>query len=338
MIVLFSGTIDGQDKYKIVTIGFYNIENLFDTLDTPHKKDSEFLPSSAKKWNSKRYADHLKKISRVISEMGIKTDKDGIDILGISEVENRDVVIALTHQESIKDRHYQVIHGESPDERGIDVALIYNPRVFTPMGFELLYIPLEHSDGTPDYTRDILYVYGNLYSEKVHLFINHWPSRGGGQSASAHKRNKAAEICRKRIDSLLTSEPNAKILIMGDFNDDPISASITEYLRATGKKDSCENTGLYNTMWNKFKNGDGTLAYHDAWNLFDQIIISCPLLSDKQGFHLSSTHIFKKPYMLQKFGPFKGYPFRSFVGNNYMGGYSDHFPVYVHLIKKSTIK
>ncbi len=324
--------LDG--RYELVTIGFYNIENLFDTINSPDTHDSEFLPDSPKEWNTEKYEKKLDNMSKVISEIGTSIDNDGVDILGLCEVENLKVVLDLVNEKSIRDRHYQVIHGDSPDERGIDVALIFNPRVFVPTGFELLKIDLTRSDGSPDYTRDILYVHGKLQDEDLHIFINHWPSRSGGQAASAPKRNKAAKVCRAKVDSIKASDPNAKIIIMGDLNDDPVSPSVTDYLKVAGEKADCEKGGLYNTMMDYYKNGIGTLAYHDAWNLFDQIIISCPLLDDEQGFQFFSSHIFKRRYLLQRYGAFKGYPFRTFVGDNFMGGYSDHFPVYMYLIKK----
>lgn len=337
-IVLFTSVAYSQtsDEYSIVTVGFYNVENLFDTINSPGVYDEGFLPESKREWNTEKYNEKLDRLAEVISKMGVGKDKDGLDILGLAEVENLSVMLDLVNQERIKDRRYQVIHADSPDKRGIDVGLIFNPKVFVPSGFDAIEVLIYGENGKRIYTRDILHVWGRLHKEEFHFFVNHWPSRVGGEAASAPNRNKAAQICRDRIDEIKEKNPDAKIVIMGDMNDDPSSASIKKYLNVQGKEKNCEESGLFNTMESYYNRGIGTLAYRDSWNLFDQIIISCPILNDKKGYHYHSGHIFKEPYMVQKFGTFKGYPYRTYVGDNYQGGYSDHFPVYIHLVKEHT--
>ncbi len=336
LFLFLSGNLLSQNnsEYSIITVGFYNVENLFDTINSPGVYDQDFLPESAKEWNTEKYVEKLDRLAEVISQMGTDKDKDGPDIIGLAEVENLGVLLDLANQERIKDRRYQVIHADSPDKRGIDVGLLFNPRVFVPSGFNVLDVEIYRQDGSRLYTRDILHVWGRIHKEEFHFFVNHWPSRVGGQAASAPNRNIAGQVCRDEIEKIKEKNPDAKVIVMGDFNDDPTSPSIRKYLGVQAKAEDCDISGLYNTMEDFYHKGIGTLAYRDAWNLFDQIIISCPVINDDTGYRYHSAHIFKEDYLLQKFGTFKGYPFRSFVGDNYIGGYSDHFPVYIHLIKE----
>lgn len=327
---------DGQKDYKAAIIGFYNVENLFDTIDTPDVRDTEFTPQGSKNYNTALYQDKLQKLSSVIADVGTDITPDGFAVLGVAEIENRDVLVDLTNQEALKKRRYQIIHYDSPDRRGIDVALLYQPKYFSPRHSEAItYQPID-MDGDTVITRDILYVNGLLDGEWMHVFVNHWPSRRGGAARSAPLRNGAADVVKSKIDSILIADPESKIVILGDLNDDPTSPSVKDHLQAVGStKELKRGKRLYNPMVAYYKKGIGTGAYRDTWSLFDQVIINDRWVKDKKGYQFKSSHIYRRPYMLQKFGAFKGYPKRCFVGDNYMGGYSDHFPVYALMLKKT---
>lgn len=323
-----------EKNYKIGLIGFYNLENLFDTIDGPNN-DAEFLPNGKNHYNKKIYLDKLSKLTDVISQIGTDFSLDGLSIMGCAEVENKSVLEDLCRQPKIINRNYKIVHYDSPDERGIDVGLLYNPVYFNPKFSEPLFVDIKNDDGTPRYTRDILYVYGMYYGEPLHIMVGHWPSRRGGEEASAPGRTKAADVCRHKVDSIVNLNPDAKIIIMGDLNDDPISPSVAVILKAKGKKEEVKKGGLFNPWIDYYKQGSGTLAYNDVWNLFDQIIISSAFISKNQtGFFFKQANIFHKPWMEQQAGRFKGYPFRTYDFDKYIGGYSDHFPTFVVLLKE----
>lgn len=325
-------TTSYAQNYEIVAIGYYNLENIFDTLDSDGVAEGDFLPDGAKKWNGERYLYKLDQMARVISEIATDKTPDGLAIFGVSEVENRFVVEDLVKTEALKHRNYQVVHYNSPDKRGIDVALVYNPK----------YFELTHSYSAPFVmedtsfkSRDQLIVTGLLKGEEIHFQVNHWPSRGGGEKKTRPKRIAAAELSRAMADSILNINPNAKIMIMGDLNDDPTDKSVLEYLKATDDKSKLSEGYFYNPYMTKFKKGIGTIAYRDSWSLFDQVILTPALLNeDKSTWSYFKSNIFKKPYMMNQEGQYKGYPKRSFVGNKFQGGYSDHLPVYIYLIRE----
>lgn len=320
-----------QKSYQVGCVGFYNFENFFDTLDTPGKYDEEFTPTGGYHYDSKIYWDKIDHLARVVSELGTEVTPDGVSILGVAEVETQSPLEDFVKNPRIKARNYQIVHYESPDERGIDVALLYQPKYFKVLASRPVPVPLPNND----FTRDILFVSGLYDGEPLHILVNHWPSRSGGEAASQPLRNLAATICKGIVDSLQQADPNAKIIIMGDLNDDPISPSVRQILDAKAKKEQVKPGGLFNTMYEFYKKGIGSLAYQDSWNLFDQIIISQSLINPKLGgFQFYQSHIYNMPYMSQQTGQYKGYPLRTFVGTNYMGGYSDHFPTYIFLVKE----
>ncbi len=328
------GQFRKESDYQIISVAFYNFENLYDTINNPDKDDEEFLPNGAKNYNGKVYADKLSKLAYVISQLGIDKTPDGPAIIGTAEIENIEVLKDLCKQPAIANRGYQPILIDGPDARGNDPALLYNPKYFTPVKITSLFVPIMR-DGDTSYTRDILYVKGLLLNEMVHIFVNHWPSRRGGEDASAPLRAKAASICREVIDSIQDANIDAKILVMGDFNDDPMSPSIRKHLRSTKELEVLNNTELYNPFADFYLEGIGTLAWQDAWNLFDQVIISKPWMDETQkGWFFNKAEVFNKSFLTQKTGNFKGYPFRCYVGNEYTGGYSDHFPVLTYYLKK----
>lgn len=323
-----------QKSYKIGCIGFYNFENLFDTLDTPDKNDLEFTPQGSYRYDTKIYQEKLQNLSKVVAELGLELTPDGIAILGTAEIENRKVLEDFVQQPAIRNRNYQIVHYDSPDERGIDVALLYNPKYFTVTASRPVPMKAYNSNNEEDRTRDILFVSGIYDGEPLHLLVNHWPSRRGGEAATQPLRNAAALICKNICDSLTQADPNAKVVIMGDLNDDPSSPSLREVLNAKQKKEQVELYGLFNPMWDYFKKGIGTLAYQDAWSLFDQVVLSYGFVNkNAPGYQYYKAVVHNKPYLCQQTGQFKGYPFRTFAGTTYLGGYSDHFPVYVYIVK-----
>lgn len=334
LLLALSPSAFAQQEYKVGAVGFYNFENLFDTLDTEDVRDTEFTPDGSKVWNTERYQEKLTHLAQVVAELGADITPDGLAVLGVSEVENRSVLEDFVKHPLIKDRNYQIVHQESPDERGIDVALLYNPKYFKLKGHKNMHVELYRSNGERDYTRDVLLVSGEFDGELMHFMVNHWPSRSGGEAASQHKRNKAAMVCKAAADSIFAEDPKAKVIIMGDLNDDPISPSVKEVIGAKFNRRRVRKGEFYNPMYELYRKGIGTLAYRDAWSLFDQLLLSDGLLDERQdGYQFFKVRIHNPKYLLQKHGRFKGYPFRTFGGNEYLGGYSDHFPVYVFLVK-----
>lgn len=332
---LFAQT-DSTKQYLVSAIGFYNLENLHDTIfdtDTNKIMQDDYTPEGDKKWNTEKYYHKLDNLSKVIAEMATEIVPDGLALLGIAEIENKNVVEDLVKTEKLKARNYQIVHYESPDKRGIDVGLIYNPNQFkleSSKSFTLK-IPGDSSF----FTRDQLLVSGVLNGEKVHVIVAHWPSRSGGEKRSAPKRIAAADLGRAIIDSLLTYDKNAKIIYMGDLNDDPINISVKKHLNTVDKMELVKDNVLYNPMESYYKKGIGTLAYRDTWNLFDQLIVSSALVGkDYSSLKLYNAKVFNKNYLKQTSGQYAGYPLRTHAGGAYTAGFSDHFPVYLFLIKE----
>jgi hypothetical protein len=324
-----------KTEYQVVCIGFYNLENLFDTEDDPKINDDEFLPGGTKRYTKEVYQDKLKNLSTVISQLGTDDTPDGVAILGVAEIENKKVLEDLAAQPLLKSRNLQIVHYDSPDQRGVDVAMMYHPGYFKVLESAPLHVPLKNADGSYYATRDILWVYGLLKGEPVHIFVNHWPSRRGGEEASAPGRKLAAGIVKAKIDSISSVHPDHRMIVMGDLNDDPLSASVVDVLKSQGDEKEFKPGALYNPWVNYYKKGIGTLAWNDAWNLFDQVIISPSYLkTDQNRFFFQKAVIFNRPYLVQKTGRYKGYPFRTYDFDLYMRGYSDHFPVYIVLLKK----
>jgi len=331
----FVSVLTAQTDYQIAAIAFYNFENLHDTVDDPIKNDAEFLPGGIKNYTGDVYRDKLSKLADVVSQLGVDHTPDGPAIIGLAEIENVNVLRDFVKQPKIASRNYTPILVEGPDRRGVDVGMLYNPKYFTPIKVKSLFVPLIRENGDTSFTRDILWVKGVLLNEVVHIFVNHWPSRRGGEEATNHLRKKAASVCRGVIDSLLEVNPDTKILVMGDLNDDPVNESVQKILNARKDATKLEDGQLFNPFAMYYQNGIGSLAWNNAWNLFDQIILSQGWLNREQsGFFYNQAEVFNRPFLTQKTGNFKGYPFRSYIGDEYTGGYSDHFPVLVYLVKK----
>lgn len=330
--------LDAQEKrkFKVHTVAFYNVENLFDTINNPNKFD-EASPIMELNFNrGEIYKKKVQNMARVISEIGADVSKNTPVIIGLSEVENREVVEDLANDPALVAKNYGIVHFESPDARGIDVALMYQKDFFTPTNTSNHELKI-YDDNTRKrvYTRDQLLVTGKLEGETIHVIVSHWPSRSGGEARSRPKRIAAAQLNKRIIDSLQAIDPYAKIFSMGDFNDDPTNSSFKDVLKTEKNKEDVKLKGIYNPMEDFFKKGLGSNAYRDAWSLFDQILITKPLLEkDYSSFRFYKAGIFNKQYLTNKKGRYKGYPLRSFADGGFTNGFSDHFPVYVHIIKE----
>jgi hypothetical protein len=321
-----------KSKYQIGLIGFYNLENLYDTIDQDMVADEEFTPDGPRRYTTEIYTDKLSKLDRVLSELGTDHSPDGLGIIGVAEIENRGVLKDLCIQEKIAARNYKIVHYDSRDARGIDVALLYNPKYFKVLRSDKIFVDM--SDLGEGKTRDILWVHGIFLGQEIHVLVAHWPSRRGGEEVSMARRCRSATVMRNKIDSIYAENPNANIIAMGDLNDDPVSPSVVECLQASGVKSLAVGTRLFNPFYDYFKRGIGTLAFADAWNLFDQVIVSSSFLQSNNALQYEGAHIFKRNYMLQLDGQYKGYPLRTYNGDLYQGGYSDHFPTYIVFKKK----
>jgi endonuclease/exonuclease/phosphatase family metal-dependent hydrolase len=340
ILILFYTSIavaQEQKEYKVNTIAFYNLENLFDTENDPVTFDDDRTPEGKDHWTEEMYVAKLKNMAKVIAEIGADITGTTPAIIGLCETENRKVLEDLVNQEPLVKKEYGIIQFDSPDRRGIDVALLYKKRLFTPTNYKahelIIYDNKDRSKRI--FTRDQLVVSGMLDGEKIHFIVNHWPSRSGGEARSRRKRISAAKLNKHIMDSIFVNEPYAKIITMGDLNDDPTSPSVRKILKPKNNRDDLQMKQLYNPMENMFKEGLGTLAWRDGWNLFDQMIISAELTKkDYTSYRFYKAGIYNPSYLTNPKGQYKGYPYRSFGNGSFTGGYSDHFPVFVYLIKE----
>ena len=343
-----------QKKYIVHTVAFYNFENLFDTINNPNF-DEEWLPKGLQRWTSEKYKQKLENLSKVLMQIGTNDQqKEAPTLIGCSEIENRGVLEDLVKQPNIIKNDYGIVHFDSPDKRGIDVGFLYQKKHFKPTSF--INIPLiiyrgnnnekeketeedkadtdkiEVSHDNRVYTRDILLVTGFLDGEEINVMVNHWPSRSGGEKKSSPFREAAGRLSRKIMDSIYKVNPNAKIITMGDYNDGSYNKSIKEGIGAKLKKADVKPFGIYNPFEQMAKDGHASLFYRDSGDIFDQIMVSETLIkSDFSTFQYWKAGIYNKPFMIEKFGRYAGYPLRH--SENEIG-YSDHFPVYIYLIKE----
>lgn len=343
-----------QKKYIVHTVAFYNFENLFDTINNPNF-DEEWLPKGLQRWTSEKYKQKLENLSKVLMQIGTNDQqKEAPTLIGCSEIENRGVLEDLVKQPNIIKNDYGIVHFDSPDKRGIDVGFLYQKKHFKPTSF--INIPLiiyrgnnnekeketeedkadtdkiEVSHDNRVYTRDILLVTGFLDGEEINVMVNHWPSRSGGEKKSSPFREAAGRLSRKIMDSIYKVNPNAKIITMGDYNDGSYNKSIKEGIGAKLKKAEVKPFGIYNPFEQMAKDGHASLFYRDSGDIFDQIMVSETLIkSDFSTFQYWKAGIYNKPFMIEKFGRYAGYPLRH--SENEIG-YSDHFPVYIYLIKE----
>lgn len=312
-----------KKRPNLHTVAFYNLENLFDTIDDPETLDDDFTPEGHKKWTPKRYKKKLFKLAKTISEIGLEAAQSAPALIGIAEIENEMVVQDLISTEPLRKIDYHYVHYDSPDERGIDTALLYHKDHFEVLFSEPIALLVYNQEGERDTTRDILYVHGKLNGEEVHVFVNHWPSRRDGEVETNHKRLEAAKTVKATMAKIEEQHANPNYIIMGDFNDDPDSASIQKLM---------EETSLYNPMDKLRSPGRGSASYRRSWSLFDQIIVSHNFFNYEKGTHsFAHANIFDDNLLTEWKGKYKGAPYRTYVGRKYIGGYSDHFPVYIQL-------
>ena len=346
-----------QKKYSVHTVAFYNFENLFDTIKGTNY-DEEWLPRGLQRWTSEKYNQKLENLSRVLMQIGMNDQqKEAPTFIGGSEIENRGVLEDLVKHPNIAKDDYGIVHFDSPDKRGIEVALLYRKKYFKPTSFvnipliiyrknsnEKIVFEKESDEDKADkdivevgqdnrvYTRDILLVTGFLDGEEINIMVNHWPSRSGGEKKSSPFREAAGRLAKKVMDSIYKVNPDSKIILMGDLNDGPYNKSVKEGLLAKLKKAEVQQFGIYNPFEQMAKDGNCSLFYRDAGDIFDQILVSETLIKSAfSTFQYWKAGIYNKPFMIQKFGRYAGYPLRH--SENEIG-YSDHFPVYVYLIKE----
>jgi predicted extracellular nuclease len=329
-------TVYAQTKpYKIV---FYNLENFFDTVNDPEVLDDEFTPEGPKKWTQDKYDKKLHNMERVFFDIAA-INKDYPVVIGVSEVENRNVLEDIVAAPKLAPANYRIVHHDSPEARGVDVAFFYRADVFKLEGEKAIRTIIP---SLPNFkTRDILTMWGKIDGEDFLFMVGHWPSRLGGKEASEYKRIAVGEQMRSIADSVKQIRPDVKVVLMGDFNDDPTDPSITQGLGAKLKVKELQKGDYYAPYASMLKAGYGTLAYGDAWNIFDNVVVTENLVNDttdklkiqKAPGSKFYGNIFKRHYMVQKEGQYKGYPLRTYVGNNFQGGYSDHFPVYIYIGK-----
>ena len=341
LTILFSATslnAQSEKRFKIHTVAFYNLENLFDTINDPLKFDEASPMMELKANRSEVYKKKVKNMARVIANIGADMANNSPAVIGVCEIENRKVLEDLVNDPLLLSKDYGIIHYDGPDRRSIDVALLYQKDLFQPIETSSHELKI-YDDLTRKrvYTRDQLLVSGKLDGDLIHIIVNHWPSRSGGEARSRSKRVGAAKLNKRIIDSLQSIDPYAKILTMGDLNDDPTNDSVKKVLKAKKDRKKVPLKGIYNPFEKMFtEKGYGTTAYRDAWSLFDQIMVTKPLIEDDySSYRFWKAGIYNKAFLSNKRGRWEGYPFRSFADGGFTDGFSDHFPVYVYLIKEA---
>lgn len=324
----------GTGEYRLCCVAFYNLENLFDTINQEGVTDEEFIPEGKNAWTPERYLEKLENMSRAIAAIGLgQYTPDGAVLLGVCELENAGVMEDLAATEALKDRNYKYVHYDSPYYRGMDVALFYQPKYFTVLSSASHELNIPGREGFN--TRAQLVVSGILDGDTIHVIVNHWPSRSGGEKKSRPLRIAAADLTRSITDSLFNIYPDARIIVMGDLNDDPTNKSIKNHLNTVDHPADMPPEVLYNPFAKLHAQGIGSLGYRDSWNLFDQIIISKALTgNDYSSYKFYQAKVFNEKFLTQQEGRFKGYPWRTYSYGAYIGGYSDHYPVYIYLLKK----
>ena len=323
--------------YQVAGIAFYNLENLFDTSpNNPLGRDLEYTPGGKNQWNSTKYWNKINHLARAISSFKSKTTPNGPAIIGVSEIENRTVLEDLVADPQLAPWNLQICHHDSPDKRGVDVGLLYNPKMF-----KLENVTNHRLAEVPFATRDQMCVVGTIGGQRMAIIVNHWPSRLGGQEKSSPNREAAARLCMAISDALWKVDPNIGVIIMGDLNDDPMDPSCAKVIGAKPKLKDVQAHGFYNPFWKMLDDGIGTLAYKSSWNLFDQIILSGNLAESKDQdgkwmFDRSIVHNYD--FLRDTEGSRQGYPKRTYSAGVFLNGYSDHFPTEVILKRYVTRK
>lgn len=337
LFVLLMATVgvQAEKRYGLYPVAFYNLENIFDTIHDEGKNDYEFLPNGSYHWDGNKYRGKVKNMARVLLDLGTDKVPTGAALIGVSEVENSRVMDDLVAQPGMKERGMKYIHVEGPDKRGVDCALLYNPQIFKPHKWFLQPYVYENGDTTRA-TRGYLTVQGNIDGDPLTVIVCHWPSRG----ATSYFREIAGKQVRHLTDSIAKADPKQRIIVMGDMNDDPDNASMAKMLGARRKMKDVENGDFYNPWWEMLRDkGQGTLTYQGGWNLFDQIVFSRNLLDvkghkDYEHLTLYQWHIFRRDYLIQQEGRYKGSPKRTTSSGVWVNGFSDHLPTVSYLIKE----
>lgn len=323
LIPLITSTVFAQKKdKKTLKLGFYNVENLFDIEDDPNKDDDEFTPNGKKHWTGAKFQVKLQQLAKVIDSLDV-------DALGLCEVENKFVIEELLKESQIADKPYKIVHFESRDMRGIDVAMLYDSTKMTLLSADTLYVPLPKGDRPTRYVLETKFK-ANKNNAEFYFFVNHWPSRYGGLEESKPKRAIAAQTVKNRVDEILKENPNATIILTGDFNDDPFDESLSKIMNATDD----QSQDVFNAMYNYKKDkAYGSLMYKGLWNHFDLFLLSKSVLDKKSKIQwiLGSEEVFYRPWLMQKYGKYKDNLLRCYGGKNFLGGYSDHLPVRIKL-------
>lgn len=327
-------------QVAVYGVAFYNLENLFDTIpNNPLGRDAEFTPDGARRWNGAKYWSKIDNMARAITAMTTKTTPGGPAVIGVSEIENRSVLEDLVRavdrrltEQGLPTWNLQIVHHDSPDARGVDVGLLYNPKLFKVINVT------NHRLSIPDNprfrTRDQMCVVGLLGGSRVGVIVNHWPSRRGGKQESSYLREAAAALSRSIADSLLKVDPNMGIIVMGDLNDDPSDRSVSQVLGAVRDVRDVQEGGFYNPFWEKLDRGIGSYVYRGQWDLFDQIVLNHNLVQGNNGLKFHDAEVLNKEFLKQQDGQYKGYPHRTFSGGAWQNGYSDHFPTEIFLIRE----
>lgn len=322
--------------YTLRTVAFYNVENLFDTKNDTLIFDDDHTPTGKYHWTQERYTKKIDHLAQVLADIGKPTANASPDVIGLCEIENRGVLEDLVRHPLLRNNDYSIVHFDAPDRRGIEVALLFKPAAYIPHSFKSHRLLLFDDMGERKYTRDQLVVGGVMEQEEVYYIVNHWPSRRGGASRSQPHRIRAALLNKRIIDSIQRLNREAKIISMGDLNDDPRDDSLQKILKTKGDTQQLDSLSLYNPMEKLYKKGIGSLAYRDQWNLFDQFFMTPNLVrEDPQKLSFWKAGVYAPAYIRTRKGRYKGYPLRTYVGTHYVGGYSDHFPVYLFLIKEA---
>jgi predicted extracellular nuclease len=327
LVLGLSSCFTSRNKQSNYTVVFYNVENLFDTIDDPNKIDEDFLPNSEKEWNSAKYLKKIDDLARVIYSI----DSVKLPVLvGLCEVENDLVVSDLTQNKRLKSANYQIVWNEGPDVRSIDCALMFDSTRFRLVDSEFLRV--ENPDDVNFKTREIVYVRGMMKDEIFHVFVNHWPSRREGAEVSASKRALAAQVLRNRVDRILEDEAEPNIIIMGDMNDAPGDSSISLVLGALPNTGNPGAKQLVNLMYDEYERGEGSYNFRGKWDMIDNLIVSGNLLNKASGLKTSidDGRVFRMPFMEFVNNNGEVSPNRTY-GRTYFGGISDHFPVYFQL-------
>ena len=330
IVALFTTIATYPQKQKYYSIGFYNLENMFDTIHDEGKNDYEFLPKGVNEWNSKKYNCKINNIASVLSQLGTENQQSGAAIIGICAVENRNVLNDLIKSKELARKKLEYIHIESQDSRGIDCALLYDSKQFKPATQQL--VPYRNSGGSRHRTRGFLVVGGTLAKEQIHIIVNHWPSR----YSKSPSRERAATQVKAIKDSIFRMHPDTKLIIMGDFNDNPDNVSLKDSLRAMRNIAEAKAAhNLYNPYWDILrKEKKGSIKYRDRWQLYDQIILSGNLCDKKRkGLKYAKSEIHMRPHMINAEGRYKDYPKRTHADGKWLNGYSDHLPVVIYLYK-----